>query len=186
MKTATLALKSLAPYSQSRQHHTPRPDKESHDDYERRTWIEKCHADAQGNVFIPPMALKFCLQSAAKELGMKVSGRGKKTFSSAFKNGLMILDPIFIGKTKADLNPNWISANADGVRGSGKRVPRAFPTVADWTATAVVHIVNDSITEEVLRQHVIEAGRFIGLGQFRPENGGYFGRFELLTLAWKE
>jgi len=47
-------------------------------------------------------------------------------------------------------------------------------------------IVNDTITEDVFTQHIQEAGKFVGIGQFRPENGGYFGRFTVESVKWIE
>lgn len=186
MKTAIAKLKSASPYSQSRYHGSEKIDKEGADEYEKRTWIEKGHFDEHGEMFIPPIALKFCLESAAKELGLQVPGRGKKTYGAAFKNGIMVLDPIKLGVKRDEVKPHWIPANADGVRGSGKRVLRAFPQIPAWTGTVTFHILNDMIKKDVFVKHLTEAGRYIGIGQFRPQNGGYNGRFEVVDFEWKE
>lgn len=186
MKKAIVKLKSLSPYSQSRYHGTPKLEKETADAYEQRTWIEKGHYTDKGQMFIPPMSLKFCLAAAAKERGLQIPGRGKKTYSSAFSNGIMILEPVLLKHFKKDIKPNWIHANADGIRGSGKRVMRAFPVVDEWEGTATFEVLNDSITKEVFTEHLTEAGRYIGIGQFRPQNGGYFGRFEVVSIKWEE
>jgi hypothetical protein len=29
-----------------------------------------------------------------------------------------------------------------------------------------------------------EAGKFIGLGRFRPQNGGFYGRFAVAKVVW--
>ena len=35
------------------------------------------------------------------------------------------------------------------------------------------------------RGHLKEAGQFIGLGRFRPRKNGYYGRFEIVSIAWE-
>lgn len=185
MKIAIVTLASLSPYTQSRFHCTPKEDKEAADAYEQRTWIEKGHFE-DGEMSIPPMAMKKCLESAAAEIAMQIPGRGKKTYKSAFKNGILIPGPIKIGMKKKDVAPTWIHANADGVPGSGKRVLRAFPTAPKWKATFEVQIINNSITEEVFRKHLEEAGQYIGIGQFRPQNGGINGRFSVVKIEFQD
>jgi hypothetical protein len=79
-----------------------------------------------------------------------------------------------------------ISANADGVRGSGKRVPRRFPIIPEWETTFDVFILDPIITEDVFREMVQIAGMFIGIGRFRPEKGGTNGRFTIKSLTWTD
>lgn len=81
MKIAIAQLKSIAPYSQSRYHDTAKLDKERPDDYEMRTWRERLSTTADGHVFIPPMAFKKSLETAARFLGMQIKGRGKSTYT---------------------------------------------------------------------------------------------------------
>jgi hypothetical protein len=79
-----------------------------------------------------------------------------------------------------------ISANADGIRGSGKRVPRRFPIVNEWQATFDVYILDPIITQDVFTEMVEIAGMFIGIGRFRPEKGGTNGRFRIEKLVWQD
>ena len=185
MKTITVSLKSVSPYNQSRMHSIPKPDKITHNDHEENTWKEKGHWDEKtGEMYIPPMSIKKALEGAAKILSMKIPGEGKKTYTKSFKNGIMVLDRIFIGYTRDNVQRCTINANADGVSGSGKRVQRSFPMVPEWKAKFQVHIVNPLITKDVFIKHLEDAGKYVGIGQFRPENGGYFGRFEVVNVEW--
>ena len=45
-----------SPYSQSAKHDTPFLDREGHDDYDIRTWRNKCTVNKEGQVSIPAMA----------------------------------------------------------------------------------------------------------------------------------
>lgn len=184
-KIAIATLKSVAPYSQSRAHETPKLAKETHDDYEQRTWREKAHYDASG-VFIPPMSFKMALDAASKYLSLQIPGRGKATYTKHFASGVLVLEPLHLGIQKDKLLGDRIHANADGVRGSGKRVWRWFPRVDSWRGDVEFHIYDDAITKEVFEKVLTEAGRFIGIGRFRPQNGGFYGRFTVEKVRWKE
>lgn len=90
MKIATVRLRSVSPYSQSRFHDTPKLDKERPDDHEMRTWQNRLHVGSDGNVFIPPMSLKKSIETASRFLGMQIKGRGKSTYTKHFKAGVLV------------------------------------------------------------------------------------------------
>lgn len=186
MKIVEVKLESAGPYSQSRMHDAPKLDREGHDDYERRTWREKCTTDDNGVICIPSMALKQMLDSSAKLLGIQIPGKGKNTYTKHFKAGVICQNDVSIGIHKDDVKSITINANADGVRGSGKRVKRTFPLIPEWSGVAQFAIFDDTITKEVFERHLKEAGRFVGIGRFRPENGGFNGRFEAKDFRWSE
>ena len=177
MKTAIVKLTSSSPYSQSKHYSTDKLSKEIPKDYEARTWKDRLHTDENGMVYIPQMALKNCLSEAAKFLGIQIPGKGKSTYTKHFEAGLMVLDPIQTGIHKDDVDGEWFFVPSDGVRGSGKRVEKCFPCIRQWSATTTIYVLDETITEDVLRHHLIEAGKFIGMGRFRPRNNGFYGRF---------
>jgi hypothetical protein len=186
MKTAVVKLKSLSPYNQSRQHFTESIEqgKEAPDAKERRTWKEKGHYDEKGMAYIPPMAFKGAIYNAAKLLSIRIPNRGKALYTKHFLSGIMITDCIPLGVHKDDVQPQWLSMDGQGRKG-GMGVLRAFPHFEKWEGTIEVHILDDTITKEVFERVIREAGNFAGIGQFRPEKGGYFGRFEVSSVKWK-
>lgn len=184
MFNAIAHLESASPYSQSRMHDTPKLEKERADDYEARTWREKCHATPSGDVFIPPMAFKMALAEAAKFLGEQIPGKGKATWTKHFEAGVLCMDPVPLPYRKEELEGEWFNMNADGKRGSGTRVRRCFPVIREWQAAVSFVVLDKTITESVLRHHLDQAGKFIGIGRFRPRNGGFYGRFKLTRLDW--
>jgi hypothetical protein len=177
-------------YSQSAKHQTPFLDRESHDDYDVRTWREKCTTNQQGIVCVPAMAFKQSIDTCAFKLGVKVPARRGATFKSFFASGFFCDHdvPIANGKplTKDDADCKLISANADGKRGSGTRVPRRFPEFPVWNGEAEFTIVDDVITPDIFEQHVKSAGIIVGIGRFRPENGGTNGRFRVKKFEWQD
>jgi len=184
MRTVKVKMVSDSPYSQSKMHEAEKLPKERPDDYEVRTWREKCTTDANGQIVIPAMALKFSLAAAAKKLGMQIPGRGKATFTKYFEADVICVDNPPLGVQKDDVDSVRINANADGVRGSGKRVWRTFPVINQWESEATFMIMDDTITKEVFEEVFTAAGMGIGIGRFRPEKGGINGRFSATAFEW--
>lgn len=184
-KTATAHLIGVSPYSPSRAHSAPKEPRETADAYEQRTWREKAHYDDKTReAFIPAMSFKMALDSAAQMLGLKIPGKGNSTYSKFFKSGVLVLEPAMLGVKVDDMRGIRIHANADGKRGGNKRVWRTFPTVDEWSATVVFHVLAPEITEDIFRDHLVQAGSFVGVGRYRPQNGGTNGRFSLGKLEW--
>jgi hypothetical protein len=186
MKLAHCTLKSVSPYSQSRSyaHEFPKPKRGEHEKFEEDTWRNKLHTGPDGRVFIPPMSFKMALDTAAKMLGIRIPGKGQSTYSKFFLSGVLCMEPVVLPVTKDKIPGDRIYANADGVRGSGKRVWRIFPRIDEWEATVDFHVLANEISEEVFEEHLVQAGAFVGIGRFRPQNGGYYGRFEVKKVVW--
>ncbi len=185
MKTCRVYFKSASAYSQSRAHVTPKLEKEAADDYEKRTWRERVHADSAGVVFIPGMSLKMTLDNAAKFLSEKIPGKRNATYTKHFLAGVLVLEDMPIGIKKADVEAEWLFMNADGVRGSGKRVWRCYPLIREWEGEATFYVADDTVTKEVFEHHMVEAGKFVGLGRFAPRAGGTKGRFSVEGFEWR-
>lgn len=180
-------LKSMTPLSMSRPHNTPKlNDKELADDYERRTWRERLHYDEHGEIYIPPMMLKLAIADAAAFMGKQIPGKGKSTYRKHFDAGVLVMDPVMLGVKKEEADGKWLFLNADGVRGSGKRVQRCLPHINSWEGDATIYVLDEVITEPVFREHLDTAGSLIGIGQFRPRVGGYCGRFKVEHMIWTE
>lgn len=181
MYTATCHLESVSPMSQSRYYEpgVPKLEKENADDYEKRTWRNRLHVTEDGRVFIPPMQFKYALDTAAQMLSIQIKGKGKATYTKHFKAGVMCFDPVVLPIKAEDVPGEWLFMNADGRKGSGKRVMRCYPAIAQWSAVVVFHVFDVTVTKEVFEQHLVESGRFAGIGRFRPSCGGFYGRYKL-------
>lgn len=182
MRQVTVRITGQAPYSASRAHCEEKLPKETADAYEERTWRSKAHVK-DGRVYIPPMAFKIGLDRAAKMLGRQIPGKGKSTYTKFFESGVIATEPVFIADEN-QIEKERIHANADGVRGSGKRVWRSFPRIDDWSGEITFYVIADEITQEVFEEAVRYAGVAVGVGRFRPERGGYFGRYTVEGFKW--
>ncbi|MCP5099886.1 MAG: hypothetical protein GY943_30400 [Chloroflexi bacterium] len=186
MKVCTAKLKSITPYSQSRQHDTEKLEKETHEAYEKRTWINKAHVGDNGKIYIPPMAFKQAVDAAAKYLSIQIPGKGKATYTKHFLSGLLVMDKMDTGVEGATVEGEWINCNSDGVRGSGKRVKRCFPLIPSWEGKQDFYILDETIDETTFERVLKEAGALIGIGRFRPQNGGFYGRFSIEGTKWRD
>lgn len=186
MKRATVKLKSVSPYSQSAKIQSLKGDREKHNDYETRTWRERCHVTADGTLFIPPMAFANSLKEAAKYLSIQVAGQGKATYTKNFEAGVMVLEPLLLPDRLSEVKGETLFVPSDGKPGGGKRVEKTFPMIPSWSGTVEYIILDDLITEEVFRRVLVASGTLIGIGRFRPRNRGYYGRFEVVSFSWQQ
>ena len=188
IRIATAHLESMSPYGQNGYFVIEKKSGETADKAEKRLWRERCHADADGNVFIPAMAFKKCLEGAGRYVKLKVGGgRGQETFTKHFESGIIIQDNIPLGIKKDKIEGHWQLVPASGEKNRpGPRVEKCFPFVQSWNVKVPFWIIDDFITEEALRVHLEAAGLHIGIGAWRPERGGLWGRFLVKKIEWSK
>jgi hypothetical protein len=181
-------LQGVTPYQQGRYYMldpdgTKRP-KETNPDYEERTWRMRLHVGPHGTIVIPSGAFKLALENAAKFRAEKIPGEGKKTYTQRFKSGVAILDDMDLGiaSDSNEVVKKGVFGSSTGKSGSGSRVLKYFPTIMEWAGTLEVVVYDPLVTDDVLKTHLIEAGQFIGVGVWRPINGGQHGRFRVVSF----
>ena len=185
MLIVSARLKGISPISFSAPIQSPKKEGEKNDAYEERTWRERAHVNAQGFVFIPPTALKNCLSEMAKYRSDSVPGMGKKTYTAFVEAGIMVTDPIILLDAKGTpVKPDRMGCDhlfvpADGKRGGGKRVWKKFPVLNEWSAEVTFYILEQVLINDIKRvqSYLEQAGKFIGMGRFRPRNNGFYGRW---------
>lgn len=188
MKLAIAHLKSTSPYSQSR-HYTddvPEKPKESKADYEVRTWQNRLHVNKAGRVEIPGAAFANCLKAAVKRLKIQVPGKGRVEYTKYFEAGIMVPEPLELAVKGADVGCEKLFVPSNGQRDGGKRVTKFFPRIDEWSGAVTFYVFDDIITEDVFRQVLNAAGLLVGIGRFRPEKCGFYGRFAMTSLQWTE
>ena len=137
------------------------------------------HVDNDGTVFIPPMMVKNCLAEAAKFSSTQIPGKGKATYTKHVEAGVLVTEPILLPLKKKDVQSETHFVPVDGKRGGGKRVDRTFPVIPTWEGSTKIYVLDETVTGEVLKKFLEEAGQFVGLGRFRPRKNGFYGRFEV-------
>jgi hypothetical protein len=146
---------------------------------------EHLHLNAAGDdIVIPPMMFKFCLADAAaqrKDKKVKTTHWGPD-----FTKLVAVFDEAPLGIKPDDVRYETFSMSSTGDRGRGKRVPRRYPMIDEWEARVKVYLVSDEIPERIFEETCKTAGLAIGIGRFRPQNGGTNGRFKVIGFDWQD
>lgn len=125
------------------------------------------YKDAEGRICVPAANLKACIREAGRNY--KVSGR-KSTFGSMIRAALEItpsMAPLAHNSWEVDVRPVVIQR---------QRILRARPRFDSWAIEFEIKNIDPTVIhKDTLEKILADAGKFYGLGDFRPE----FGLFEL-------
>ena len=187
MLTLEFQIEGISPYSQSK-YTGERPSDTGAQAWEEQTWRERMHRDKDGHLYLPVMSIKYAMVEAARASGDKIKGRGHATWTKKVEHGVLP-DPywyVYVNGKQLhyeDVEGERLLLHANGNRNSGTRVERIMPCIpAGWSATVVLQIIAPELIEnpERVLRYLTLAGQFIGIGRWRPENGGVYGRFSVV------
>lgn len=130
-----------------------------------------------GEIGIPLTAFKSSLIGAAhKDFGLEKTLLRKAFFIPCSDSGGVV--PME--------HDNYV-VREDVVRvGAGATDLRYRPMFTDWRVQITAQIDPDLLTPKDIANLVNRAGFSVGIGEWRPEKGGEFGRFELDTSETME
>jgi hypothetical protein len=189
MKRARCKLSSITPYSQSRhidELEHPKLPKETPEAYEKRCWRARIHRTSSGNVEIPETCFLGAVRETAKRLQIPIPGKKMQMYTKSFEAGIAAIGGIEL-KIKADDVPSErLFVPSNGRPGGGTRVWRWFPKIEKWSGEITFVILDDVITEDVFRRVLTESGLLVGIGRFRPQNRGFYGRYRVDSLVWSD
>jgi hypothetical protein len=181
----------MSPISFSRPVESVKEQDEPHDTFEERTWRERLHSTSDGQVLIPPMALKNCITDVAQYLSENIPGKGRSKYTKHFKAGILTPEPLLLTCNDkpimaADVQSERLFVPSDGKRGGGSRVWKFFPIIHEWQASATIIILDPVLIahHKKIEEYLKHAGQFIGMGRFRAINNGYYGRFVVLNVKF--
>jgi hypothetical protein len=180
MKRYTAKLKSTSAISFSRFHATPKLNGESDADYEERTWRERLHSNAKGNVMIPLFAFKNALDTAAKYQGKKIAGRRNATYTKHVQSGVMVENALMLPVKKQEVRGEWRFVPSDGLAGGAKRVMKCFPVIEEWEGEVSFAVLDETVTKDALEEFLETAGISLALarsGRKIGESGDASGCF---------
>ena len=115
--------------------------------------------------------------------------KGSATWTKNIQAAVQIVDPIIIeGIKPGDVKCEAVKMTSDGKPArfsKGSRVTRRYPRIdPGWVAQATILVLDESIPNEVMEQALGDAGVFVGLGRWRAEKGGLYGRFQVAKKKW--
>ncbi|HEX8560336.1 MAG TPA: hypothetical protein VF668_19725 [Pyrinomonadaceae bacterium] len=155
----------------SRQKRIPSPEEEAEGG---------AYRTAEGVIAVPAIAVRNAMITAAA--GFKYKTRSWKGFVSHVEIRPAELLPLFDshGEPVTDYE---IDLRRAVIKGRGA-VARARPLIRDWRATftfvADTTMLPHDRPRELLAGFLADAGARIGIGDYRPEKTGWFGRFSVL------
>lgn len=143
--------------------------------------------DPKGAVGLPAKMLFSCLNGAGRLVknGKKAVATAKSSNLPAYFSidDLFLKFPVLQGQTE----PKW---EADATLGrlpkDGTAIGIVRPMFKDWGFTVNVRFDEKLINEKTIRALFDEAGRSQGLGAFRPNCKGQYGKFEVKEWAAKK
>ena len=144
----------------------------------REQAAKKLYKDEKGNLFLPGPNIFACIIAAGK---FHKNGKSKVTTmrSSLVPAAMSILDLICPFGTKTF----EVDSRSVVIPATGGRIMAHRPRLDKWALTFRLLIETDMFTEDFARKLVDDAGKKIGLGDFRPDRKGPFGKFVVSNWA---
>ena len=140
----------------------------------------RLYIDADGDYSHPSECIVKALVKASS--GKKISaGKKKVSASMLIKSGVFVAEPYMkILDQQGDPSKKY-SIDRRGVVIGKARVLRCRPCWAKWFMHFPLEIDVAIISPEMVGTILALAGRYPGIGDYRPEKGGPFGRFEVIS-----
>jgi hypothetical protein len=140
------------------------------------------YRDDDRNVYFPGASIARMLRESGTNHKLKGSRRSVKfVVPSAV---LVPEDHIHIltkdGERREDFEVDSRPVTIPSTKG---RIMRHRPRWDDWTAEFSLEIDPSVLPVDLVHQLLEEGGRRVGIGDYRPEKGGPFGRFEIVSWS---
>jgi len=123
----------------------------------------------------------FChpCEAFTKAMVRACSGKkfGKLTATSTLKGSVFITEPFALIEDEKGNPATKYTIDKRPVVVGKARVPRCRPCWPRWQMRVPLEIDTAILTREQVAEALSLAGRIVGIGDYRPEKGGGFGRF---------
>lgn len=142
-----------------------------------------CYRRPDGSLYIPGAAVARMLREAGSSHKQRGSRKSLKFVLPAavlvLEDDISLLDAHGkpLSKFEVDSRPIVIPSTKG-------RIMRHRARINSWGAEFSLEIDTSMVEVDLVHQLVVEGGTRIGLLDFRPERGGPFGRFSV--VSWKE
>ena len=134
---------------------------------------DKLYQDDNGKTQIPSVYLKNCITEASKQF--KIVGKGKSTYSKLVASTVDI-EPFMIDLKAGKYEIFRISA-VNPMTGGRMMVER--PRYTKWGASFEIIINDPAVPVSVVQEILEHAGKYVGIGDWRPQKKGMHGKFAI-------
>lgn len=144
-------------------------------------WRTALYYDETIGVYQPSSHIEGALIKAATSF--LIPGRGKKSYKDLFKSAVFVSPEYIPHGLKG--SPDQLKAEQKLlidrrlVRVNNSGVERLRPMIKNWSLEFNIEIADDQISKDTVQQVLEHAGRYIGIGDFRPK----YGRFTIAKFS---
>lgn len=132
--------------------------------------------NSKNELFMPAEHIRGSMINAGAMVKSKV-GNARKSMKN------IVAGMFFVMPEELPLPQNFEIDKRSAVNRNIKgRIICIRPRWNDWSTKFELHVDNNTITDETVKEILVNAGQYIGVGSFRPQNNGMFGRFSLKSF----
>lgn len=179
METIRVKIKGTVPLLQNRyvfaeEKEESAKKKSGKKDYSEE-WKGALYWDDVLGVMQPAAHIEAAMIKAA--VNFQIVGRGKKTYKDLFKSAVFVTPeniPHGLMGTKENLvKNNKIQIDKRLVRVGTSGVERRRPMIKEWALDFNIEVHDEQISCDTVKQILEHAGKYIGIGDFRPRHGRF-------------
>lgn len=149
-------------------------EKKASTNYEKEA-LKKLYVDSEGTFYQPATHIDRALIEAGKKI--KVKGSGKATYSKLFGSMVSVQEFEIVHKIQ-----NYeIHKSLVVIPSTKGRVMRYRPMFKKWKLEFNIEF-EEEIPPEVVKEALEIAGKYVGIGDWRPEKKGKFGKFQVTNF----
>lgn len=127
-------------------------------------------------VHVPAVYIKNCITEASKQF--KIIGKGKSTYSKIVASTVDI-NPFMIEFKSNKYEVFRISAVNPMTKG---RMMTERPKYNKWSVEFEIILNDPAVPISVIHEILEHAGKYVGIGDWRPEKKGMFGKFMISSF----
>jgi hypothetical protein len=132
---------------------------------------DKLYLNDEGKAQLPSVYIKNCIVEASKQF--KIVGKGKATYSKLVASTVDI-EPFYIDLNSGKYEIFRISAVNPMTKG---RMMTERPRFNKWAASFDILLNDEAVPISVINEILEHAGKYVGIGDWRPEKKGMHGKF---------
>jgi hypothetical protein len=148
--------------------------------HQMRIYKLKCEYNLAGNIIISAAHIKKAMSYSQGQNCHPIRPKGVSKRNATLSRILpaVFVDDVVTKYTEADLGHfDSMVCISTGMKKSS--VVNVRPQLSKWEAELTMTIASDLIGREEILDMLQWCGTFCGLGDWRPERGGNFGRFDV-------
>lgn len=137
----------------------------------------KLYINKEGAICQPAVHIEKAMQESAKKI--RIKGAGKASYSKLF-GAMVTVEPALIPHKNQEYGTFATTAVNNNTR-PPSRIMSYRPVIDSWSLEFTV-TAEDEIPSGVIKEALVLAGKYNGLGAWRPQKAGKFGRFEVVSF----